>query len=115
MKFIKELNRFERLHNLILRGKTGTPKELADKLGISRALLFILIDKMKDLGLTPKYSKKLQSYYYEKEIKITLTFKNEEVSDEQVLRNIYGGSYNISHKSIFLDGSDLILSDLMFK
>jgi hypothetical protein len=37
MNFIKNIDCVEKLHNLILQVKTGTPEQLAGRLGISRA------------------------------------------------------------------------------
>ena len=45
MNLLQNVQRIERLHTLILQKKTGTPKELANLLGISRASLYILIDE----------------------------------------------------------------------
>jgi len=36
MNLIKNLNHVEKLHELIAQQKTGSPKELAEKLGINR-------------------------------------------------------------------------------
>jgi len=45
MNLLQNVQRIERLHTLILQKKTGTPKELANLLGISRASLYMLIDE----------------------------------------------------------------------
>jgi len=45
MNLLQNVQCIERLHTLILQKKTGTPKELANLLGISRTSLYILIDE----------------------------------------------------------------------
>ena len=69
MNFIKNINRVEKLHTLILNEKTGSPKELAESLGISRATLYILIDELGSLNMPVAYSRKHETFYYEKEVK----------------------------------------------
>ncbi|MDR3651386.1 MAG: HTH domain-containing protein [Paludibacter sp.] len=65
MNFIKNMNRVEKLHELILQQKTGNPKELSQRLGISRATLYVLIDELNALNLQVAYSRKYETFYYE--------------------------------------------------
>jgi DNA-binding XRE family transcriptional regulator len=64
MKFIKQIERFQKLDKLIKAECTGTQKELADKLGISRSNLYRLIDSLKDYGAEIKYCRKPQRFCY---------------------------------------------------
>ena len=109
MTILTNMKKFERLHNLIITGNTGTPEQVARKLGISRASLYILIDAMKELGLTPEYSRKYQTFYYEKEMKLSLVFKVEEITNSEDLININAGSFSFLLPSKFLDGTNLSL------
>jgi len=63
MNFIKNINRVERLHNLILKNKTGNPKQLAESLGISRATLYVLIEELNSLNMSVSYSRKYETFY----------------------------------------------------
>ncbi len=49
MKFSEQLNRFLRLDQLIRLKATGTPKELAKKIGVSESALYEYINEMKEM------------------------------------------------------------------
>ena len=66
--------RISLIDHLIRIKKTGSPQELADRLNISRRILFEYLDEMKGLGATIEYSKKLKSYIYTSEIKFVFGF-----------------------------------------
>lgn len=75
MNFIKNIESAERLHQLIMEEKTGTPKVLAQKLGIPRNLLYLLIDELHTLNMPVAYSRKYETFYYEPEVKLRLLQK----------------------------------------
>jgi len=109
MNLLQNVNRIEKLHTLILYKKTGTPKELAERLGISRASLYILIDKFNSLNLQVSYSRKYETFYYEQEVKLTISFKVEEIENDDKLRKINGGCFKSFLPSDFLDCMNLSL------
>ena len=76
---IRNLNRVERLHQLILAEKTGTPQEVAKRLGISKSALFIMIDELNSLNLKVSYSSKYETFFYDKELKRTILEETEVV------------------------------------
>lgn len=67
MNLIKNLTHVEKLHELIVQQKTGSPKELAEKLGINRAKLYVLIDELNALNMHVQYSRKYQTFYYQRD------------------------------------------------
>jgi len=75
MNLLQNVQSVDKLHALILQKNTGTPKELAQRLGISRSSLYILIDELNGLNLTIIYSRKLETFYYEKKIEKKPFFK----------------------------------------
>ena len=77
MNLIRNLNRVERLHQLILAEKTGTPQEVAKRLGISKSALFIIIDELNSLNLKVSYSSKYETFFYDKELKRTILEETE--------------------------------------
>jgi len=110
MNFLQNVNRMEKLHTLILQRKTGSPKELAERLGISRACLYMLIEEFNSLNLPVSYSRKLETFYYERDVKLTISFKVEEIENDNELRKISGGCFNYFLPSDLLDGRNLSLS-----
>jgi biotin operon repressor len=69
-----EIEKLERLDQLIRLNATGTPNELAKKLNISRSSVFRLINEMRELGCPIAYYKLLRTYAYEKSGKLVIKF-----------------------------------------
>ena len=109
MNFLKNINRVEKLHHLILKEKTGNPKQLAEQLGICRATLYVLIDELNALNMPANYSRKFETFYYTKEVKLTFLFKVETINNESELRKINGGSPDFFLPSILSDGRNIPL------
>jgi len=61
------INRLERLDYLIRVKATGTPGELACKLGISRSTLYEYINLLKDRGASITFCRKRSCFYYEED------------------------------------------------
>ncbi|MBP1677927.1 MAG: hypothetical protein H6Q20_2486 [Bacteroidetes bacterium] len=74
MKLIDYYPQLQKLHTLIRLGQTGTPKQFAQKLNISRAELYMIIDELRELDIPVQYSKKYNTFYYEKEINLGAKF-----------------------------------------
>lgn len=74
MKFIKQLDRFQKLDYLIKNESTGNPTELSNNLGISRSHLYRLLETLKDYGASIEYSRKLNSFYYNNSFNIENIF-----------------------------------------
>lgn len=64
MTLTTPLERMQRLDHLISMKATGTPQELADKLDISRRMLYEYLLAMKDMGLSIEYCKFSRNYFY---------------------------------------------------
>ena len=64
MFLIEQLEVLERLHLLIKRKGTGTPKALAQKLKISKRQLYRYLSILKSQDAVIKYCKDRESYYY---------------------------------------------------
>ena len=83
-------NRFEYLNALICRGNTGSPKELAEKLGLSERAWYKLRDELvHDLGVPLRYSPDRQTYYYEQPGELLFQFRRKLDDDE--LGKLNGG------------------------
>ena len=72
MGLANQLHKLQRLDGLIRRKQTGSPQQLANRLGISVRSVFRLLSEMKDLGLPVAYSSVDQTYYYTKEVRVDI-------------------------------------------
>ena len=68
MNYEEFLKRMIYLKDLIEKERTGTPKELADKLHISESSVYRSISLLKNLGIQVDYSR-IRCTYYLKEKK----------------------------------------------
>jgi len=77
MKLLEQIERINRLHELIKHRRTGTPSELANRLNLSTSMVYKLIDELKLRDAPIVYSRQLGSYYYSRsfQIKISIDFK----------------------------------------
>ena len=66
--------RLSRIDQLIRIKGTGTPSELADKIGISERSMYEYIRLMKDFGAPVLYSRQRKSYYYKQEGRFLISF-----------------------------------------
>jgi len=64
MPAIKYINRLKAIDQLIKLKATGSPKELADKLGISERQIYKYISDLKVLGSKIQFDKFCNSYTY---------------------------------------------------
>jgi biotin operon repressor len=74
MTLLKYIERLEQMDQLIRMKATGSSKEFADKLGISRILMMQELNVLKELGADIAYDKKRQTYYYKKRMKLFFGF-----------------------------------------
>jgi Predicted transcriptional regulator len=78
MNFLKNLNCVEELHRLIQQKQTGSPKKLAERLGVNRAKLYVLIEELNALKMPVAYSRKYETFYYTNDPNAISLFKEED-------------------------------------
>jgi hypothetical protein len=71
---LKQIQRIERLHQLIRLKATGPHKECALKLAISERQVYNIIEIMKELGAPIYYNNAIGSYCYDHEVKCAFGF-----------------------------------------
>jgi predicted DNA-binding transcriptional regulator YafY len=65
MSFSTAKSQLEQIDSLLRRRDTGTPNQLAQKLGIGRATWFEWLEQLRaDLGLPIAYDTAARTYYY---------------------------------------------------
>ena len=99
MKLFEYLDRISMMHKLVSRQKTGTPEELAQRLGVSRTSLYELIDELRSRGAPISYSKSSKTFFYRQpyEIAVTCTLKPLTYTEAKE----HSGGINIFSKILF--------------
>ncbi|HWK02173.1 MAG TPA: hypothetical protein VNS58_00990 [Puia sp.] len=67
-------HRLSRIDSLIRIKGTGTPSELAEKIGISERSTYEYLRLMRDFGAPVLYSRQRKSYYYKEDGRFTISF-----------------------------------------
>lgn len=77
MKLLEQIERINRLHELIKYRRTGTPQQLARRLNLSTSMIYKLIDELKLREAPIRYSRQQGTYYYSRSflMKISIDFK----------------------------------------
>lgn len=72
MSLLKSIDRLKRLDSFIKKEATGTAEEFAEKIGISRSMLMINLDEMKEMGALIKFCPTRKTYYYVQEFNLLI-------------------------------------------
>ncbi|HEY4150965.1 MAG TPA: HTH domain-containing protein [Chitinophagaceae bacterium] len=67
-------NRLERIDYLIRIKGTGTPSQLASRMGVGERTIYEYISIMKELGAPIRFCRSRQSYCYDQEGEFTISF-----------------------------------------
>ena len=78
MKIKLYMNRIRLIDSLIRGKKTGSPGDLAEKVGISESNVYNYINYMRDAGAPIAYSKKQKTYYYTNSVNFSWGFSSGE-------------------------------------
>ncbi len=91
MKLLEQIERINRLHELIKHKRTGTPEQLAKRLNLSTSMIYKLMEELKFKEVPIEYSRQLRTYYYSSQylMRIQMDFR---LLDEDELRKYEGGS-----------------------
>lgn len=92
MKLLEQIERINRLHEMIKFRRTGTPQQLAKRLNLSTSMIYKLMDELRLREVPVAYSRQMGTYYYSRgyQMKISIDFK---VLAEDETRDFAGGSY----------------------
>ncbi len=81
MTFLEKLQVIERLDQLIRLRATGSPKELALRLNISRSTLYNIINCMNCMNAEICYNKREKHFFYKKEKVFSIGFLDKNTLD----------------------------------
>jgi DNA-binding Lrp family transcriptional regulator len=107
MEFIKQIERLQLLNKLVREERTGTPEELAERLGVSRAKLYLILEELRDRNVCIRFNKRINSFEYEacRGINLEFSFRILRQEEEKLINN--GKILNFFPASIILDGAKL--------
>ena len=98
-KLTQQIAILERIDQLIRLKATGRPKQLAERLGVSEATVFRMIETMKEMNAPICYDLTRQSYIYTETTSFKCGFYVEEL-DASTERNLSGGCCFASMKKL---------------
>lgn len=78
MYYDETLKRIKLIDQLIRIKGTGPAERLANRLGVSRATIYVYLNLMKENGAPIKFCKFRQSYYYDEEGCFAIRFLKKE-------------------------------------
>lgn len=90
MEFVKQIERIQVLNKLIREERTGSPIELAKRLGISRRQLYVYLEYLEDQGLKISFSRKVGSFIYSSEHRLEIAFRFEVLNGKNQ-QDVFGG------------------------
>ena len=97
MTLLEKLQQINRLHELIKRKATGTPKELAYRLSISERAVYDCIDIMKSMNAPIYYCRSNRSYCYEYPVDCSFGFHSPDFNNK-VIGGCHVTSFNTDYK-----------------
>ncbi|SEF91800.1 DNA-binding protein [Algoriphagus boritolerans] len=107
MEFIKQIERLQLLNKLVKEKRTGSPEELAKRLSVSRAKLYLILEELRDRNVYIKFNKRINSFEYEacRGINLEFSFRILRQDEEKLING--GKILNFFSESIILDGAKL--------
>lgn len=100
-RLTRQIALLERVDQLIRLKSTGRPKNLAERLNVSEATVFRMIETMKELNAPVYYDISRQSYAYSEPTSFKCGFFVEDL-DEASQRNLTGGYGFNNIKRLFM-------------
>lgn len=85
MAFMDRIQRIQRMHYLILYKRTGTPESFARKIGVSKSMIYLLIQELKQMGAPIVYCKYKGSYKYQYEVDFKFGFESPQINKQTSL------------------------------
>lgn len=105
MKALEQLERLQRINDLIKAEKTGTPDEFANSLHISRRQLYEYINFIKDFGVEVSYSKQRRTFYLSNGHELNISYGIKVVSKNEALKINGGFSKYYLQRVFFMHGT----------
>lgn len=91
----KHVEMINRIDQLIRLRATGNPRQFGEKLNVSLASVYRIIDALKECGAPIEYSLVYQSFIYTKDVKFCFGFLPREL-DKEESKKINGGTISLN-------------------
>lgn len=111
MQLFETINRARQMHSYIRREATGSPDEFAERLHLSRRMLYYLLEELKDLGAEIGYNRNKETFYYRNNFEFNLIIKVNSLTEDEK-KHIFGGAFEnkqICAKALHETGIFLLL------
>ncbi|WP_428657435.1 HTH domain-containing protein [Runella sp.] len=90
MSLTSQIQRYKQLHQLIIKGATGSAKQLADKLGITERHVYNYLKELREMNIPIEYDPIWQTYYYTQPVHFEFSYGITPLNDSD-LNTIEGG------------------------
>jgi len=84
MKLLEQVERINRLHEMIKYRRTGTPQQLAKRLNLSTSMIYKLMEELKLQDVPIEYSRQLETYYYSSLYMMNISLDFRFLNDEEI-------------------------------
>ncbi|WP_276358917.1 HTH domain-containing protein [Daejeonella sp. H1SJ63] len=83
MKLLEQIERINRLHELIKHRRTGTPSQLARRLNLSTSMVYKLMDELRLRDVPVEYSRQLGTYFYSRNFQMRISIEFRPLTEEE--------------------------------
>mgnify|MGYP000477226792 CR=1 FL=1 len=88
LRFLEKIRIIQRIDQLIKMKATGSVRQLASRVGVSRSTLYEILNVMKAMGAEIEYSNAKNTYYYNSEKVLAIGFVNKSIiSGEKIYKS----------------------------
>ena len=91
------LNKLKLVDKYIRARKTGTPKEFANAIGLSKSQLYYYIDFLKEYGAEIEYSRKTNTYHYKNIVEVDAKLSIKVMSENEMMNLNAGFCYSFNN------------------
>ena len=90
MKTIKKIEQLKKVHKLIKRESTGSPKELASRVNVSERQIFIILEQLREMEAPIRFNRRTNTYFYDDDFELLINISVQVMQREKLL-SIYAG------------------------
>ena len=90
MKVFNYIEKLSLFHHYVLKENTGNAARFAERIEVSRATIYNMIDDLKSFGIDIKYSRSRETYYYKHPDLVKMTLYIRQLCPNE-LQNTFGG------------------------